>query len=67
VPLPAHSLNTYILNIDKGTTAIEPLKLEDDALTPKTYYDLQGRRLESPSGLCIERSANGRSRKIYFK
>jgi glucuronoarabinoxylan endo-1,4-beta-xylanase len=67
VPLPAHSLNTYILNIDKGTTAIEPLKLEDDALTPKTYYDLQGRRLESPSGLCIERSTNGRSRKIYFK
>jgi glucuronoarabinoxylan endo-1,4-beta-xylanase len=67
VPLPAHSLNTYILNIDKGTTAIEPLKLEDDALTPKTYYDLQGRRLESPSGLCIERSANGRSRKIFFK
>jgi glucuronoarabinoxylan endo-1,4-beta-xylanase len=67
VPLPAHSLNTYILNIDKGTTAIEPLKLEDDAHTPKTYYDLQGRRLESPSGLCIERSTNGRSRKIYFK
>jgi glucuronoarabinoxylan endo-1,4-beta-xylanase len=67
--MPAMSLNTFILKIDKGSTAIENVKQdnEDYDASPKTYYDLQGRRLESPSGLCIERSANGRSRKIYFK
>ena len=67
VPMPARSLNTYILTIDRGAAAIEPLKLHNDVNLPKTYYDLQGRRLENPRGLCIERSANGRSRKVFIK
>jgi glucuronoarabinoxylan endo-1,4-beta-xylanase len=67
VPMPARSLNTYILTIDRGAAAIEPLKLNNDADQPKTYYDLQGRRLENPRGLCIERTANGRSRKVFLK
>jgi hypothetical protein len=67
--LPAMSLNTFILKIDKGSTAIENVKQDedDDDASPKTYYDLQGRKLESPQGLCIERSANGNSRKVMFR
>ena len=67
--MPAMSLNTFILKIDKGSTAIENVKQdnEDYDASPKTYYDLQGRKLESPQGLCIERSANGSSRKVMFR
>ena len=54
--MPAQSLNTLIFMIDRGSTAIENV----------TYYDLQGRRLDDPHGLCIERSANGDSRKVYM-
>ena len=61
--MPAKSLNTFIFKIDKGSTAIENVKMSvEDG--PKTYYDLHGRRLDNPHGLCIERSANGESRKV---
>lgn len=63
--MPAQSLNTLIFIIDRGSTAIENVKLSADD-GPKTYYDLQGRRLDDPHGLCIERSANGDSRKVYM-
>ena len=63
--MPAQSLNTLIFMIDRGSTAIENVKLSADD-GPKTYYDLQGRRLDDPHGLCIERSANGDSRKVYM-
>ena len=63
--MPARSLNTYILMIDQGSTAIENVKnsVEDSS---KTYYNLHGRRLDNPHGLCIERSANGESRKVLI-
>ena len=51
VPMPARSLNTYIFTIDPGAT----------------YYDLNGRKMEEPRGLCIERSADGTARKVYFR
>lgn len=65
---PARSLNTFIFMIDNGSTAIENVKQddEDDDASPKTYYNLQGRRLDNPRGLCIERSANGKSRKVMM-
>jgi len=62
--LPAHSLCTYIFQIDNGTAAIrEP---QAAAEGPKTYYDLRGHRLPEPQGLCIERSADGTTRKVLF-
>lgn len=65
--MPAMSLNTFIFKIDKGSTAIENVKQDDDDdASPKTYYDLQGRKMEHPHGLCIERSANGSSRKVMI-
>ena len=63
VSLPARSLNTYIFMIDKGAAAIKEQSMTDDD-SPKTYYDLQGRRIDSPKGLYIERSANGTMRKV---
>ena len=65
VPLPARSLNTYIFMIDQGSLAIEEHRSAADA-GKKTYYDLSGRRLQSPRGLGIERSADGSSRKVYI-
>ena len=65
VNMPARSLNTYIFMIDRGTTAIrEASKTEDDR--PVGYYDLQGRRMDTPRGLCIEKCADGSS-KVVFK
>ena len=66
VEMPAQSLSTFILMIDQTSMAIEDRKfIYDDG--PKTYYDLHGRRLDTPQGLCIERSPNGDSRKVYME
>ena len=68
VELPARSLNTYIFMIDKDETAVEGLaqgnSSDEDS---KTYYDLQGRRLPIPQGLCVERSASGSSKIVVKK
>ena len=63
IELPARSLTTYVFMIDNPETAIQEVKAADNS-GPKTYYDLRGRRLEVPHGLCIERSANGTARKV---
>ena len=65
VRLPANSLNTYIFMIDQATAINDLTQSEDDA--PKTYYDLQGRRIDHPHGLCLEKFADGSSRKVYIK
>ncbi len=64
--MPAGSLSTFIFTIDKGSTAIENVKQADED-NIKTYYDLHGRRLDTPHGLCIERSDNGESRKVMIR
>jgi glucuronoarabinoxylan endo-1,4-beta-xylanase len=64
--MPAQSLSTLIFMLDKGSTAIENVNKIDDDNAPKTYYDLHGRRLDTPHGLCIERNANGTSRKVIM-
>ena len=66
VDLPAQCLATYIFKIQNEETAIKELKQNDAAVT-KTYYDLQGRRLLKPRGLCIEQSSDGTSRKVYIQ
>jgi glucuronoarabinoxylan endo-1,4-beta-xylanase len=66
VEMPAHSLNTYIFMIDRSSTAIEDVKAMP-AAGRAVYYDLQGRRLKEPHGLCIERLPDGTSAKIYVK
>ena len=68
VSLPARSLNTYILQIDRGAESVQwdtykPIQ----APAPSTYYDLQGRRLHAPKGLCIERTSDGRIVKRYVR
>ncbi len=64
--LPARSLNTFIFMIDKGSAAIEDCTYQDFDNSPKSYYNLQGRRLDNPRGLVIERSADGTSRKVLM-
>ena len=63
--MPAESLSTFIFMADNGSTAIQSVMQEDND-GPKTYYDLNGRQLSEPRGLCIEKSANGSSRKVFM-
>ena len=63
--MPAQSLSTLIFMADNGSTAIQSVMQEDND-GPKTYYDLNGRQLSEPRGLCIEKSANGSSRKVFM-
>ena len=63
---PARSLNTYIFMIDKGDTAIENVQ-HHTGDGPTTYYDLYGRRLEKPHGLCVEKHADGSSRVVFIR
>ena len=65
VSLPARSLNTYIFMIDQGSTAVSELKQTAGNGEP-SYYDLHGRLLDTPRGLCIEKRGDGSSRKIYM-
>jgi len=65
VEMPARSLNTYIFMIDRGSAAIEEFK-PTAKNGEKTYYDLHGRKLDAPHGLCIEKWADGSSRKVYI-
>lgn len=65
VEMPARSLNTYIFMIDSGT-AIEKVR-EKSFAGSTAYYDLLGRCLHEPHGLCIERRPNGTSRKVYVE
>ena len=64
--MPAQSLSTLIFMIDKGSTAIEEVK-QSAADGPMTYYDLHGRRLDVPKGICIEKRSDGTSRKVVMK
>ena len=66
VSLPARSLNTYIFMIDRGDTAIECVKPTAHAGS-KTYYDLYGRRLDAPHGLCVEKRADGSSKVVFIR
>ena len=66
VEMPARSLNTYIFTIDDSETAVEGLAQGGSDEGSKIYYDLQGRKLPLPRGLCVERTANGTS-KIVMK
>ena len=63
--MPARSLSTFIFTIDQGSTAIEEVK-QSVADGPKTYYDLHGRLLDVPKGMCIEKRADGSTRKVIL-
>lgn len=63
--MPVQSLSTLIFMIDKGSTAIQNVS-QSAADGPKTYFDLQGRRLDVPRGLCIEKRSDGSTRKVLL-
>lgn len=64
VSLPGRSLNTYIFMIDRDETVISaPQK---DSTEPE-YFDLHGRSIPAPSGLCIEKGPDGSYRKVFVE
>lgn len=65
VEMPGKSVVTYVFKLDQGSTAIQNVS-QSAADGPATYYDLQGRRLDVPRGLCIEKRSDGTSRKVVL-
>ena len=63
--MPPMSLNTYVLLIDNGATAISEQVQRWNA-GPTVYYDMKGHRLAKPHGLCVERHGDGSSRVVYI-
>lgn len=67
VSLPARSLNTYIFQIDRTAESVsEEIFTPAPVSGPSEYFDLQGRRLHAPKGICIERKADGQVLKHYI-
>ncbi len=74
VSMPERSLNTYIFMIDHEETGIEEineLPIDNSQMvhgisSDSKYFDLRGRRMLMPHGLCIEQRADGTSRKVYI-
>ena len=65
VEMPGKSVVTYVFKLDQGSTAIQNVS-QSAADGPATYYDLQGRRLDVPRGLCIEKRSDGSTRKVVM-
>ena len=68
VSMPARSLNTYVFTVDPVSAAIEdlPQKQRRNAVVV-AYYDMHGRRLVVPHGLCIEKMSDGSSKVVFTK
>ena len=66
VSLPARSLNTYIFMIDRDETGINSPQMAKGDTRGSKYYDLQGRPMTVPHGLCIEQHADGTSKIVNF-
>lgn len=62
---PAKSFATYIFTLEQST-GIKELQQTKDA-GHVTYYDMLGRKLQNPHGLCIEKHADGSSKTVYIK
>lgn len=63
VSCPARSLNTYVFQIDWDATSVNEVKNASDE-NIVTYYDLQGRRIDKPKGMYIEKRSDGTARKV---
>ena len=67
VSMPERSFNTYIFTIEReDPTGISTPQIASSQSENKKYYDLQGRLIAKPQGLCIEQDADGFSRKVYI-
>jgi len=66
VPMPPRSLNTYIFEIDRVETAIHEIAQQQPRSGGNVYYDLNGRRVQKPFGLCIEQRPDGSTRKVFI-
>ncbi len=67
VSMPERSFNTYIFIIDRGEEdAIDAPQIISSKSPDCQYFDMQGRPLTNPHGLCIERRSDGSSRKVFI-
>ena len=69
ITIPGRSLSTFIFMIDNNEDAIQDIQSDmAKSLSPIVeWLDLMGRPLNNPHGFCIERRADGSSRKVYIE
>ncbi|MBR5698705.1 MAG: hypothetical protein IKX44_08835, partial [Prevotella sp.] len=65
VDLPGESVATYIFKLENSSTPVQEV-MASGQTGQTVYYDLQGRRLNTPRGFCIERHADGTTRKVFM-
>lgn len=66
INLPPRSLSTFVFMIDRGEdTAIDKIETSDNKVVG--YYDMQGRRIDTPRGLFVEQYADGSVKKVFRK
>ncbi len=66
VSLPERSFNTYIFMIDRDETGIHQAQTTHAVSSKSKFYDLQGRPMTTPHGLCIEQRPDGSSKIVYI-
>ncbi len=66
VSLPERSFNTYIFIIDRDETGIHQAQTTHAVSSKSKFYDLQGRPMTTPHGLCIEQRPDGSSKIVYI-
>ena len=65
VDLPGECVATYIFKLEDSLTPVQEV-MQSGQNGQTVYYDLQGRRLNTPRGFCIERHADGTTRKVFM-
>lgn len=63
--MPARSLSTFVFIIDRESETNSCVAQTKDN-SPSVYYDIKGNRISNPQGLCIEKRADGTTRKVIF-
>ena len=66
VSLPERSFNTYIFMIDRDETGIHQAQTTHAVSSKSKFYDLQGRPMTTPHGLCVEQRPDGSSKIVYI-
>ncbi len=65
--MPPRSLATFVFTIDREATDVFLPDEDDEKETAAVrYFDIHGRPIDQPDGLCIQQNADGTFRKVYL-
>jgi glucuronoarabinoxylan endo-1,4-beta-xylanase len=65
--MPPRSLATFVFTIDREATDVFlPDEDDEEETAAVRYFDIHGRPIDQPDGLCIQQNADGTFRKVYL-